>query len=70
MEVILVSICTAIIIFITVSNLIRLFRLAYEKQEINGKKFKLLVTSSIVVGFLLTISLYIGYQKLWLFLSN
>lgn len=70
MAVILVSIASTIIVFLTVFYLIRLFILAYKKEAINFWKFMVLVISSIVVGLLLAVTLHLGYQKLWFFLSN
>jgi hypothetical protein len=70
MVVALVSICSTLIIFMTIFNLVRLFRIAYKKGEINTSKFKVLATSSIVVGLIISISLYFGYKRFWDFLSN
>jgi hypothetical protein len=52
-------------IFLTVFFLIRLFVLAYKKEEINYRRFKFLVASSIVAGLLLALTLPPGFQKLF-----
>jgi len=70
MEVIIVSIASAIIVFITVYYLIKVFTLAYKKEEMNFGKFMVWVMSSIVVGLFLIVTLHLCYQKLWLFLSE
>ncbi|MBP1969855.1 hypothetical protein J2Z83_001963 [Virgibacillus natechei] len=51
MEVILISIFSAIIIFITVYSMIKVLNIAYKRGEITLKKFRFLVTFSIVIGY-------------------
>ena len=65
MEVILMSIYSAIIIFITVYSMIKVFNIAYKREDISLRKFRVLVTSSIVIGLFVASILPFGYQKLF-----
>ncbi|WP_208586140.1 hypothetical protein [Gracilibacillus suaedae] len=65
MEVILISIFSAFIIFMTVYFLIKAFDIAYQREEISLSKFRVLVTSSIVIGLLIASMLPFGYQKVF-----
>ena len=70
MVVVLVSICATLIIFMTVFKLITVFRGVYKKGEINTSKFIVFATSSIAIGLIISISLYLGYQRFWYLLSS
>ena len=50
MELILVSIFSAAIIVMTVYSLIKVFRIAYKREEISLLKRRVLVTSTILIG--------------------
>jgi heme/copper-type cytochrome/quinol oxidase subunit 2 len=65
MEVILISIFSAIIIFITVYFMIKVFIIAYKRNEITLRKLRVSVTTSIVIGLIIASSLPFGYQKLF-----
>ena len=65
MEVILISIFSAIIIFITVYSMIKVLNVAYKRKEITLRKLRVLVTISIVIGLLIASSLPFGYQKIF-----
>jgi hypothetical protein len=65
MEVILISIHSAIIIFITVFSLVKVLKIAYERKEITRMKLRLYVTTAIVVGVFIASALPIGYQKVF-----
>jgi high-affinity Fe2+/Pb2+ permease len=64
MEVILASVFSAIIIFITVFYMIKAFIIAYKRNEISLRKFTVFSTSAIVIGILVASVLPFGYQKL------
>ena len=70
MVVVLVSICATLIIFMTVFKLITVFREVCKKGEINTSKFIVFATSSIGIGLIISISLYLGYQRFWCLLSS
>lgn len=65
MEVILISIYSAIIIFITVFSMIKVLNITYKRKEITLRKLKVLVTTSIVIGILIASTLPFGYQKIF-----
>ena len=65
MPVILTSIFSAIIIFITVFSMIRVLSIAYKRKEISTLKFSILSVSFIGVGMLISTILPFGYQKLF-----
>jgi hypothetical protein len=64
MEVILASVFSAIIIFITVFYMMKVFIIAYKRNEISLPKFIVYSTSSIVIGVLVASVLPFGYQKI------
>ena len=64
MELILISIFSAIIIFITVYSMIKALNIAYKREEISLRKCRLLVTSSIIIGLLVSSILPFVYQKI------
>ena len=65
MEVILINIFSAIIIFITIYSMIKVFNIAYQREEISLRKFKVLVTSSIAIGLFIASILPFGYKKIF-----
>ena len=68
MEVILTSVFSAIIIFITVFFMMKAFIIAYKRNEISLRKFIFLSTSSIVIGVIVASVLPFGYQKIFSYL--
>lgn len=64
MEVILASIFSAIIIFITVFSLNKVFLTAYKRREISFPKFVVFAASSIVIGLLVAFTLPFGFQRI------
>ena len=64
MELILISIFSAIIIFMTVYFMIKVLSIAYKREEISLRKCRLLVTSSIIIGLLVSSILPFVYQKI------
>jgi hypothetical protein len=65
MPVILTSIFSAIIIFVTVFFMIKVLSIAYQRKEISILKYRVLATSFIVVSVLIASILPIGYQKIF-----
>ncbi|WP_153125456.1 hypothetical protein [Peribacillus tepidiphilus] len=65
MEVILTSVFSAIIIFITVFFMMKAFIIAYKRNEISLRKFIVFSTSSIVIGTLVASVLPFGYQRIF-----
>ncbi|WP_342431012.1 hypothetical protein [Neobacillus sp. FSL H8-0543] len=65
MEVILISVTSAIIIFMTVIYLMKAFNIAYKRNEISLRKFIVFSTSSIGIGVIVASVLPFGYQKIW-----
>ncbi len=65
MLVILMSIFSAIIIYITVFSIIKVLIIAYKREEITFRKFVGLVISSIVIGLFTASILPFGYQKIF-----
>jgi hypothetical protein len=65
MELILISIFTTIIIFMTVYSLIKVLNIAYKRGEISLRNCRLLVTSSIVIGLFVGSTLPFVYQKMF-----
>lgn len=65
MEVILISIFSAIIIFITVYSMIKALNIAYKRKEITVKKLRVLIIASIGIGLLIASSLPFVYQKIY-----
>ena len=64
MEIILLSVFSALIILITIYFLIKLFIAAYMRKEISFRKFLLFSTSSILIGLIVVSVLPFGYQKI------
>lgn len=69
MEVILTSVFSAIILFITVFSMIKVFMIAYKRNEISLRKFIVFSTTSIVIGSIIAIVLPFGYQKIFDYIS-
>jgi hypothetical protein len=65
MEVILTSVFSAIIIFITVFSMMKVFSIAYKRNEISLRKYIVFSTSSIVIGVTVASVLPFGYQKIF-----
>jgi hypothetical protein len=65
MPVILTSIFSAIIIFVTVFFMIKVLSIAYQRKEISILKYRVLATSFIVVSVLIASILPFGYQKIF-----
>lgn len=65
MEVILISIFSAIIVFITIFSLIKVFIIAYRRNEISKRKFIILGTSSIIIGTLVASVLPFVYSRIF-----
>jgi len=64
MEVIITSVFSAIIIFITVFFLMKAFFIAYKRNEISRRQFVFFSTSSIVTGLIIASVLPFGYQMI------
>ncbi|WP_041964194.1 hypothetical protein [Mesobacillus selenatarsenatis] len=64
MEVILASVFSAIIIFITVFSMVKVLIIAFNRKEISFRKLIIFSTSSIVIGLLVAYLLPFGYQKI------
>lgn len=69
MEVFLTSVFSAIILFITVFSMIKVFVIAYKRNEISLRKFIVFSTTSIVIGSIIAIVLPFGYQKIFDYIS-
>ncbi|WP_342429703.1 hypothetical protein [Neobacillus sp. FSL H8-0543] len=65
MEVILISLFSAIIIFMTVYSIIKVIIIAYKRKEITLRRFEVLVTLSILIGLFVASILPFGYQKIF-----
>jgi len=65
MPVILTSIFSAIIIFITVFSTIKVLSIAYRRKEISILKYRILAVSFTVVGMFIASILPFGYQKVF-----
>ncbi|WP_042457221.1 hypothetical protein [Neobacillus dielmonensis] len=68
MEVILTSVFSAIIIFITIFFMIKVFLIGYKRNEISFRKFIIFSTSSIVIGVIVASVLPFGYQKIFYYI--
>ncbi|WP_066303860.1 hypothetical protein [Bacillus sp. FJAT-29814] len=64
MEVILASVFSSIIIFITVFYMVKVFITAFKRNEISHRKLIIFSTLSIVIGLLVVFVLPFGYQKI------
>lgn len=62
MEVIVISIFSAIIIFITIFFMMKAFNIAYKRNEISLRKFIIFSTFSILIGVMVASILPFGYQ--------
>lgn len=69
MEVFLTSVFSAIILFIAVFSMIKVFMIAYKRNEISLRKFIVFSTTSIVIGSIIAIVLPFGYQKIFDYIS-
>lgn len=65
MPVILISVFSAIIIFITVFSMIKVLSIAYKRKNISILKYRVFATSFIGVGMLVASLLPFGYQKIY-----
>lgn len=65
MPVILTSIFSALIIFITVFSMIKVLSIASRRKEISILRYRVLATSFIVVGMLIASVLPFAYQKIF-----
>ncbi|KZM54385.1 hypothetical protein A3Q35_01880 [Aeribacillus pallidus] len=65
MEVMAASVFSAIIIFITVFSMIRVFIIAFKRKEISLRKFIIFTISSIVTGLIIASVLPFVYQKIF-----
>jgi FtsH-binding integral membrane protein len=64
MEVIIASVSSDIIIFITVFFVMKVCIIAFKRNDISLRKFIILSTSSIVICLLVAFVLPFGYQKI------
>ncbi|MEY2196691.1 hypothetical protein AB7942_28845 [Neobacillus sp. BF23-41] len=64
MEVILASVFSAIIIFITIFFMMKVFIIAFKRNDISLRKCIIFSTFSIVIGLLVASVLPFGYQKI------
>lgn len=65
MEVMAASVFSAIIIFITVFSMIRVFIIAFKRKEISLRKFIIFTISSIVTGLIIASVLPFVYKKIF-----
>ncbi|RTR35339.1 hypothetical protein EKG37_05530 [Robertmurraya yapensis] len=65
MEVLLTSLFSAIIIFITIFSLMKAFIIAYKRNEISLRRFIVFSTFSMVIGIIVASLLPFGYQKIF-----
>jgi uncharacterized membrane protein len=64
MEVILTSVFSAIIILITVFSMIRVFNIAYKRNELSRRKFVVYSTFSIIIGVIVASIFPFGYERI------
>ncbi|MCI1592119.1 hypothetical protein [Heyndrickxia oleronia] len=64
MEVFLASLFSVIIIFITVFFMLKVFIVAFKRNDISLRKFIMLSFSSILIGLLVALVLPFGYEKI------
>jgi len=62
MEVILISVFSAIIVFMTVFFMNKVFTIAYKRNEISRRKRIVFSLSSVVIGSLIAFGLAVFYQ--------
>ncbi|MGE7981970.1 hypothetical protein [Solibacillus sp. NPDC093137] len=65
MPVIMTSVFSAIIIFITVFSMIKVLSIAYKRKEISMSKYRVYATFFIVAGILVAAIIPFGYQKIY-----
>lgn len=65
MPVILTSIFSAIIIFLTVFSMIKVLSIACKRKEIFMSKYRVYASSFIVAGILVAAILPFGFQKIY-----
>lgn len=65
MPVIIASIFSALIVFITVFGIIKVLHIGYTRKEINYRKFIVYVSSAVVVGGIITITIPFAYEKIY-----
>ncbi|PGY03438.1 hypothetical protein [Bacillus sp. AFS031507] len=65
MEVIFASVFSAIIIFITVFFMMKVFIIAFKRYDLSLRKCIIFSTSSIVIGLLVASVLPYAYQKIF-----
>lgn len=65
MPVILTSVFSTIIIFITVYSMVKVLGIACKREEISVPKYRILVTSFVVIGILIATVLPFGYQRIF-----
>lgn len=65
MPVIIASIFSAIIIFITVTGIIKVAYIGYTRKEINHRKYIGYVSASIVIGGIIAITIPFAYEKIF-----
>ena len=65
MPVILISLFSAIIIFITVFSMIKVLSIAYKREEISILKYRVLATSFIIIGILVASVLPVAYKRIF-----
>jgi len=63
--VILISLFSAIIIFITVFSMIKVLSIAYKREEISILKYRVLATSFIIIGILVASVLPVAYKRIF-----
>jgi hypothetical protein len=64
MELILISIFSAIIIFITVFSMVKVLFIAFKRKEISLGQLIIFSSSTIVIGVLIATLLPFGFQKI------
>lgn len=65
MPVILTSVFSAFIIFMTVFSMIRVLNIAYKRKDISILQYRFLTTSFIIAGICIVSILPFGYQKIY-----
>ena len=65
MPVFLISLFSAVIIFMTVYFMIKALKIANKREEISVFKYRVFATSSIILGILIAFVLPFVYQRLF-----
>jgi formate hydrogenlyase subunit 3/multisubunit Na+/H+ antiporter MnhD subunit len=65
MPVIVASIFSALIIFITVTGIIRVLYIGYTRKEINHRKYIGYASASIVIGGIISITIPFAYERIF-----